>query len=85
MKGFCVVCRKVYVDVLIKQDKEGRITPLEITWEDGQKYEVDKVTQVCRAASMKAGGCGIRYTCLIQNKETFLFLEENKWFVESKH
>ena len=78
------MCRKVYVDVLIKQDKDGRITPLEVTWEDGKKYEVDKVTQVCRAASMKAGGCGIRYTCLIQNKETFLFLEENKWFVESK-
>ena len=78
------MCRKVYVDVLIKQDKDGRITPLEVTWEDGKKYEVDKVTHVCRAASMKAGGCGIRYTCLIQNKETFLFLEENKWFVEAK-
>lgn len=78
------VCRKVYVDVLVKQDKDGRITPLEITWEDGHKYEVDKVTQVCRAASMKAGGCGIRYTCQIQNKLTYLFLEENKWFVESK-
>lgn len=79
------MCRKVYVDVLIKQDKDGRITPLEVTWEDGKKYEVDKVTQVCRAASMKAGGCGIRYTCQIQNKETYLFLEENKWFMESKY
>jgi len=77
--------RKVYVDVLIKQDKEGKITPLEVTWEDGEIYEIDKVTHVCRAASLKGGGAGVRYTCQIQNKETYLFLEENKWFVESKH
>ena len=78
------MCRKVYVDVLIQQDKEGRITPLAITWEDGRVYEVDKVTAVCKAASLKAGGAGIRYTCSIQNKETFLFLENDKWFVEGK-
>lgn len=76
--------RKVYVDVLIKQDKEGKITPLAVTWEDGEIYEIDKVNGVCRAASLKAGGAGIRYTCQIQNKETFLFLENDKWFVESK-
>ena len=49
--------RKVYVDVLIKQDKEGRITPLAVTWEDGEIYEIDKVTGVCKAASLKAGVC----------------------------
>ncbi|MGI6248921.1 MAG: hypothetical protein ACOYJX_05910 [Acutalibacteraceae bacterium] len=78
------MARKVYVDVLIKQDREGRITPLSITWEDGRVYEIDKITRVCNAASLKAGGAGIRYTCVIRNKETFLFLEDNKWFVESK-
>lgn len=76
--------RKVYVDVLVKQDKEGCITPLELTWEDGQRYTIDRVTAVCHAASLKAGGCGIRYTCRIQNKETYLFQEEDKWFVEAK-
>ena len=62
------LCRKVYVDVLIKQDKDGRITPLEVIWEDGAKFRVDKVTQVCKAASMKTGVCenDIRQ---IQNKE----------------
>lgn len=78
------MCRKVYVDVLIKQDKQGRITPLAITWEDGEVYEIDKVTAACKAASLKAGGAGIRYTCRIRNKETFLFLENDKWFVEGK-
>lgn len=78
------MCRKVYVDVLIQQDKEGRITPLEITWENGEVYVIDKITSVCKAASLKAGGAGIRYTCSIQKKETFLFLENDKWFVEGK-
>lgn len=78
------MCRKVYVDVLIKQDKNGRITPLEITWENGEVYEIDKVIGACKAASLKAGGAGIRYTCRIRNKETFLFLENDKWFVEGK-
>ncbi len=84
MKGGVNMCRKVYVDVLIKQDKEGKITPLAVTWEDGEIYEIDKVTGVCRAASLKAGGAGTRYTCQIQSKETFLFFENDKWFVESK-
>lgn len=78
------MCRKVYVGVLIQQDKEGRITPLEITWENGDVYEIEKVTGVCRAASLKAGGAGVRYTCRIRNKETFLFLENDRWFVEGK-
>ncbi len=76
--------RKVYVDVLVRQDKDGTLTPLELTWEDGRRYTIDRVTAVCRAASLKAGGCGIRYTCRIQNKETYLFKEDEKWFVEAK-
>jgi len=76
--------RKVYVDVTAQFDTDGKITPLSITWEDGHEYEIDKVMDVCRAASLKVGGVGIRYTCRICNKQTYLFLEENKWFVEGK-
>ncbi len=77
--------RKVFVDVLIRQDKDGKITPLAVTWEDGAVYEIDRVTRVCRAASLKAGGAGIRYTCRIQNQETYLFNDDDKWFVEAKN
>lgn len=77
--------RKVFVDVLIRQDKDGKTTPLAVTWEDGTVYEIDRVTRVCRAASLKAGGAGVRYTCRIQNKETYLFNDDDKWFVEAKN
>ncbi len=72
--------RKVYVEVTAKFDTEGNITPLAVTWKDGTVYEIDKR----RAASLKAGGIGVRYTCRIRNQEYYLFYEEPRWFVEAK-
>ena len=75
---------KVYVDVTARFDKEGNVIPENIIREDGRCFEIDRVVDVRPAASLKAGGCGMRYTCRILGKETFLFLEENRWFVEAK-
>ena len=75
---------KVYVEVVAKFDPEGHLQPQSIRWEDGTAYEIDKVLHVCRAASLKAGGAGIRYTVRICNKKTYLFLEKNRWFVERR-
>ena len=74
--------KKRYVDVFARFDTDGRIIPIKINWYDGTVLFVDKVVDIRRAASLKAGGAGIRYTCRINNQETYLFLEENKWFVE---
>lgn len=78
--------KKVYVDVVTLYAKEGDIIPLKILWSDGTRYDIDKVLDVCKAASLKVGGVGFRYKCRIQGKEKFLFFEtnENKWFVEVK-
>lgn len=76
--------RKVYVEVTAKFDKEGNITLLFVTWEDGTIYEIDKVVDKRRAASLKAVGIGMRYTCRILNQESYLFYEEPRWFVEAK-
>ena len=38
-----------------------------------------------RAASLKAGGAGVRYRCRIQHQERYLYLEEDqRWFVEQE-
>jgi len=76
--------RKVFVEVTLKQNKDGQKRPLSILWEDGHIYEVDRLKSVCRAASTKVGGGGIRYTVMIEGKETYLFEEDDKWFVEAK-
>ena len=79
-----ILARKVYVDVTAKFATTGDIIPLSIQWEDGRRFDIDRVLDICPAASLKAGGAGIRYKCRIRNKETYLYLEENKWFVEGK-
>ena len=76
--------RKVYVKVTADFDPQGRIIPLCLTWEDGAQYFIDRVLDVRPAASMKAGGAEIRYTCRIQGREKYIWLEENRWFVEAK-
>ena len=77
---------KVYVDVNEIQLKDGRLFPLSFIWEDGDRYEINRISDVRRAASLKAGGTGIRYTVRVRQKETFMFLEEDgethKWFME---
>lgn len=77
--------RKVYVEVIAKFDINGNIIPLSIKWETGRIFEIDKILDKRRAASLKAGGQGIRYTCKIAGKETYLFYEEPRWFVEAKY
>ena len=66
---------KVYVDVDARFCKDGRLIPKAIIWEDGRRYEIDKVTQVARRASMKAGGVGTRYTCIVNGQQSYLFYE----------
>ena len=83
------MARKVFVSVLLAVDTDGKNRPYRIKFEDDPVYEnqvfkVDKVKDVRRAASLKVGGTGIRYTVIICGKESYLFNDENKWFVEAK-
>ena len=76
---------KVYVDVNATFSKDGRLIPKSFIWTDGHLYEIQKVKDVSRAASRKAGGVGIRYTCIIDGRECHLYYEDNNmWFVEGK-
>jgi hypothetical protein len=75
---------KVYVQVTAIFQPDGRLQPVSFVWEDGRQYNIDKILNVMRAASLKAGGTGMRYTCMVQGRETFLFLEEARWFMERR-
>lgn len=77
-------CIKEYVSVNLDVDQNGVIHPRFIRWTNGQIFRIDKMKYKCRAASSKVSGGGIRYTVMIHGKETFLFSEGNKWFVEAK-
>ena len=70
------------IDVVAKMSKSGFVTPLYIKWENDKIYEIDKVLDVRKKASLKGGGMGIRYTCKIKNQERNIWLDGYVWFVE---
>lgn len=85
--------RKVYVDVTAYFDSDGVMIPLDITWEDGRQFEIDRVSEIRQAAAMKAGGQGDRYTIWIRGRQSYLFFERSaaltgnnigRWFVERR-
>ena len=84
---------KVYVEVMVFFDEDGRMLPKMLVWEDGRKYCIDRVTDIRQAAAMKAGGQGDRYTVIINGQQSHLFFERStnlsgnvlgRWFVERK-
>ena len=76
---------KVYVEVMAEFTKDGELIPKSFIWTDGIRYEIDRITDKRRAASLKAGGAGMRYTCIIEGQQRYLFYEDNNmWFMEGQ-
>jgi hypothetical protein len=75
---------KVYVAVNEDRLADGTIFPRWITWEDGRRYEIDRVLARQKVASLKGGGAGWRYAVRIEGRVTYLWLEEDRWFVERR-
>ena len=76
--------QKEYVWILAQIHPDGSIQPLGILLEDGRKFDIDEIKEKRRAASLKAGGCGIRYTIRVGVRDTYLFDEDGRWFVEMR-
>ena len=76
---------KVYVRVYAEFTEDGNIIPKSFIWKDRHGYEIDSILDVRPAASLKAGGNGIRYTVKVKGKQTYMWLEDGKqWFMEEK-
>ena len=79
------MCRRAYVKVVVEYSPEGQVRPLSVEWEDGRRFDVDRLLDVRRAASTRAGGSGMRYTVRILGRETYLFEDQGRWFVEARN
>ena len=76
---------KVYVNVTAEFTKDDRLLPKSFVWKDDHVYEIQRVTDIRRAASLRAGGAGLRYTCIVDGKESHLYYEDNNmWFMEAR-
>lgn len=84
---------KVYVPVAVEFDEDGRVVPKSLVWEDGCRYDIDRVLDCKPAAAIRAGGQGDRYTIRVNGQESYLFFERGtdltgnllgRWFVERR-
>lgn len=82
-----------YVNVFVEHTTEGLMLPRTIVWEDGLKYDIDRVIDIRPAYAAKAGGQGDRYTIQVNGARTYLYFERSsnptdtkigRWFVERK-
>ncbi|MCQ2400415.1 MAG: hypothetical protein MJ059_00625 [Lachnospiraceae bacterium] len=69
---------KVYVDVTVDFDSDGRMFPRTIKWEDNRIYKIDRVLSMRPSFSRKAGGQGDLYTIKVQGQEKHLYFERNE-------
>ena len=89
----CRNTHKIFVEVTARFDADGGLTPLDLIWEDGRHYPIDRILDVRPAPAARAGGQGDRYTIRMNNQETHIFFEHNsdygsaipgRWFVERR-
>ena len=70
------------ISVIAIMNDSGQVVPLSIIWNDGRKFDIDRVYDIRKKASTKGGGMGLRYTCEISGKRKFLWLDGYVWFIE---
>ena len=78
---------KVCVEVAAKFLRDGGMRPTALFWDDGRKFAVERVKYIERAPSHVSSVLPVRYTCLIEGREKYLWFEpeELRWFVEVIH
>jgi hypothetical protein len=75
---------KVPVDVSAVCYAIGDVVPDGFWWKDGAMYEIDRVNGWERAASVRAGIIGMRYSIRVRGRETYIYRDDDLWFMESK-
>ena len=75
---------KIFVKVRADHLLDGSTRPLMLRSEDGPAMRIDRIVDVREAPSLKAGGQGVRYTCMVAGRQLYLFNDEPYWFIEAQ-
>lgn len=75
---------KKNISIIAKFTEDGRVLPQTLLWEDGRKFSIDRISDIRRAASLKAGGIGLRYDCYIHGKQVYLYKDDDMWYLETE-
>ncbi len=74
---------KKFISIVAQFSEEGKVIPMTLIWEDGRKFSIDRIVDIRKVASLKAGGIGLRYDCFIHGKQVYLYKDEDIWFMET--
>ena len=84
---------KIYINVRTAFDRDGRMRPLSLEWEDGRVFPIDRVGEIHTESARFSSSIGDRYTVWIHGCKRFLFFERSdrlpgqrigRWFMERK-
>jgi hypothetical protein len=79
---------KRYVDVQVLMKKDGSLQPLAVYWqnEDGisVRFAIDRIIESTASSRVsESGSVGRLFTVVIKGQRRRLYLEKNRWFIES--
>jgi hypothetical protein len=68
--------------------KAYKVIPIKLLTKRGEKIIIDRVLDIRRVASTKAGGLGDRYTCAVtldnRQREIYIYKDEDDWYLEEE-
>lgn len=75
---------KVYVLTVVEFSADGKMKPLYIEWENGQKYYIDKVYAIKYSPANVGAELPVRYDCDFSGRRRYLYYEDSlkRWFIE---
>ena len=77
--------QKIYVTVILRVNTKGQSIPIEIEWDDGQTYKINRILGVKMHPPLNVSGILTRrFRIIVSGKERYLYCETetNKWFVK---
>ena len=72
------------MEVLATHYIDGTVRPRTIIFADGRTYEIDDVKGSVRAEAGRSGEVALRYTIVVRGRETYLYCDSGRYFVEMK-
>ena len=74
--------RRIYVNVVVRYDSEGKYTPLWIEWSNGKKYEIDIILSIETDKTLCHGVTGCRFHVRILDQERRLSFDGRRWYID---
>lgn len=56
---------KIYVETLVRFPAEGGMRPVAVIWENGSRFEIDRIKFIDRAPARVSAVLPMRYTCVM--------------------